>query len=124
MVTKPISYNAVMKQLVHETLGGKKKLTLKQMERTQAKRDEVSKKGKTGGLTPEKKAPGIVPPDSKSEKVVSELKKMKALTPYTVATRFNLRLSAAKDLLDELAQHGIIELVSGSKNLKIYKPCD
>lgn len=113
-----------MKQSVHATMGGKKKLSLKQMERTQQKRDEVSKKGKAGGQTPEKKAPGIVPPDTKSEKVVSELKKMKALTPYMVATRFNIRLSAAKDLLDELAQRGIIKFVSGSKNLKIYKPCD
>jgi len=106
-------------------MGGKKKLTIKQMERMQEKKDETSKKAaKTGGEAPERKAPGIVPPDPKSEKVISELKKMKALTPYTVATRFNLRLSVAKDLLDELAQRGVIEYVSGSKNLKIYKPCD
>jgi len=106
-------------------MGGKKKLTLKQMERTQEKKDEREKKGGKGsGGPPEKKAPGIVPPDPNSEKVIGELKKMKALTPYTVATRFNLRLSVAKDLLDELAQRGIIEYVSGSKNLKIYKPHD
>jgi len=49
---------------------------------------------------------------------------MKALTPYTVATRFNLRLSVAKDLLDDLAQRGVIQYVSGSKSLKIYKPAD
>jgi len=105
-------------------MGGKKKLTLKQMERMQEKKDEREKKGGKGGGLPEKKAPGIVPPDPNSEKVIGELKKMKALTPYTVATRFNLRLSVAKDLLDELAQRGIIEYVSGSKNLKIYKPHD
>jgi len=105
-------------------MGGKKKLTLKQMERMQEKKDEKEKKGgKSGGL-PDKKAPGIVPPDPKSEKVVGEIKKMKVLTPYTVATRFNLRLSVAKDLLDELAQRGAIQYVSGSKSLKIYKPTD
>lgn len=105
-------------------MGGKKKLTLKQMQRMQEKRDETSKKAATGGQIQEKRAPGIVPPDLKSEKVVSELKRMKALTPYAVATRFNIRLSVAKDLLDELARRGVVEYVSGSKNLKIYKPCD
>jgi len=106
-------------------MGGKKKLTLKQMERASEKKDEKEKKGgKGGGGLPEKKAPGIVPPDPKSEKVIGEIKKMKAVTPYTVATRFNLRLSVAKDLLDDLAQHGVIQYVSGSKSLKIYKPAD
>jgi len=107
-------------------MGGKKKLSLKQMERMQEKKDEKEKKGgkSSGGSFSEKKALGIVLPDSRSEKVVGEIKKMKALTPYTVATRFNLRLSVAKDLLEELAQRGIIHYVSGGKNLKIYKPVD
>jgi len=106
-------------------MGGKKKLSLKQMERMQEKKDEKEKKGgKSGGGLPEKKAPGIVPPDPKSEKVVGEIKKMKAVTPYMVATRFNLRLSVAKDMLEEMAQRGVIQYVSGSKNIKIYKPTD
>jgi len=106
-------------------MGGKKKLTIKQMERTQDKKDEAPKKGgKSGGLAPEKKAPGIIPPDPRSEKVVNEVKKMKAITPYAVASRFNLRLSVARDMLDELTQRGVIDYVSGSKNLKIYKPHD
>jgi len=105
-------------------MGGKKKLTLKQMERMQDKKDEKEKKGGKGAGMPDKKAPGIVPPDPRSEKVLGEIKKMKALTPYAVASRFNLRLSVAKDLLDELAQRGAIQFVSGSKSLKIYKPAD
>ncbi len=105
-------------------MGGKKKLTLKQMERTEEKKGEKEKKGGKGGISPEKKAPGIIPPDLKSEKVVGEIKKMKVLTPYTIASRFNLRLSVARDVLDELATRGIIEYVSGSKYIKIYKPHD
>jgi len=104
-------------------MGGKKKLTMKQMERMQEKKDEKSEK-RGGEARSEKKPAGIAPPDPKSEKVIGELKKMRALTPYTVASRFNLRLSVAKDLLDELAQRGLIEYVSGSKNIKIYKPVD
>ena len=106
-------------------MGGKKKLTLKQMERSSEKKDEGPKRGgKSTGPAPEKKAPGIIQPDLKSDKVIGEIKKMKAVTPFTVASRFDLRLSVARDMLDELAQKGIIEYVSGSKNLKIYKPHD
>jgi len=104
-------------------MGGKKKLTMKQMERMQARRDQERKERRLASAT-EKKSIGIVPPDPKSEKIIGELKKMKALTPYTVATRFDLRLSVAKDFLEELERRGIVEYVSGSKNLKIYKPLD
>jgi small subunit ribosomal protein S25e len=108
-------------------MGGKKKLTLKQVERMQTKKDEEEKekkKEKGGSTSREKKAPGIIPPDAKSEKTVGELKKMPVLTPYAVATRFNIRMSAAKDLLEKLKEDGVIQLVSGSHNIKIYKAFD
>ena len=107
-------------------MGGKKKLSLKQMERTQKKNDEQEKrkKEKTGALAREKKLPGIVPPDSKNEKIVTELKKMRALTPYTVASRLNIRISAAKDFLEQLEEKGVIQMVSGNHSIKIYKAVD
>lgn len=106
-------------------MGGKKKLTLKQMERMTEKQGPPKKEGKSsGGSAPEKKAAGITPPDIRSEKVLNELKKLKVLTPYIVASRFDLRLSVAKDMLDELLQRGVIQFVSGSRNTKIYKPAD
>jgi small subunit ribosomal protein S25e len=107
-------------------MGGKKKLTIKQMERTQDKKDEApeKKKGSKSAGPAERKAPSIMPPDLRSEKTINEIKKMKAITPYVVASRFNLRLSVAKDMLDELAQKGVIDFVSAGKNLKIYKPHD
>ncbi|KPV63777.1 MAG: 30S ribosomal protein S25e [Candidatus Bathyarchaeota archaeon BA1] len=101
-------------------MGGKKKLTLKQMERMRVRKGE-RKEGKSGGAVAEKKPAGIIPPDAKSEKVIGEIKKMRVLTPYMVASRFNLRLSVAKGLLRELEQRGILEYVSGGENIKIYK---
>ncbi|MGB9777910.1 MAG: hypothetical protein ACPLW8_00755 [Candidatus Bathyarchaeales archaeon] len=105
-------------------MGGKKKLSLKQMERMQLRKDaeekEKKKKEKEAGPR-EKKPSGIIPPDPRSEKIVGELKKMNVLTPYAVASRFNLRISAAKDLLEQLEDEGIVQLVSGSHNIKIYK---
>jgi small subunit ribosomal protein S25e len=106
-------------------MGGKKKLGLKQMERMQEKKDEEDKKKekkeKTGPQK-EKRTIGVVPPDVKNEKIVSEIKKMSVLTPYAVASRFNIRISAAKDFLEQLEENGAVQLVSGSHNIKIYKP--
>ena len=106
-------------------MGGKKKLGLKQMERMQEKRDEEDKaKGKKekAGPAKERRTIGVIPPDSKNEKIVNEVKKMNVLTPYAVASRFNVRISAAKDFLEQLEQNGAVQLVSGSHKIKIYKP--
>jgi small subunit ribosomal protein S25e len=106
-------------------MGGKKKLGLKQMERIQTRKDEEEaekKKKEKAGPTKEKKGIGVIPPDVKNEKVVSEVKKMNVLTPYAVASRFNIRISAAKDFLEQLEENGAVQLISGSHNIKIYKP--
>jgi small subunit ribosomal protein S25e len=106
-------------------MGGKKKLGLKQMERMQQKRDEEDKaKGKKKEkATPQKerRTIGVVPPDVKNEKIVNEAKKMNVLTPFAVASRFNVRISAAKVFLEQLEQNGTVQLVSGSHKIKIYK---
>ncbi len=103
-------------------MGGKKKLSLKQIERMQAKKgkSEKKKKEKSVGLR-EKRPAAIIPPDLGDEKIIGELKKMKVLTPYAVATRFNLRISAAKDFLRRLEERGVVQMVSGNHNLRIYK---
>ena len=109
-------------------MGGKKKLGLKQMERMQGKKDDEDAKKKEKDK--DKKGPqkekrttiNVIPPDAKNDKVIAEIKKMPVLTPYAVATRFNVRISAAKEFLEQLEQNGAVQLVSGSHSLKIYKP--
>jgi len=107
-------------------MGGKKKLGLKQMERMQERRDEEDKtkekKKEKSGLPKERRTIGVVPPDAKNEKIINEVKKMNVLTPYAVASKFNIRISAAKDFLEQLEQIGAVEFVSGNHNIKIYKP--
>jgi len=107
-------------------MGGKKKLSLKQMERMQTKKDEEEKRKKEKAAAPskEKKPSGVTPPDPKSQKIVGELKKIPVLTPYAVASRFNIRISAAKDFLEQLEEEGVIQLVSGNHSIKIYKALD
>ena len=106
-------------------MGGKKKLGLKQMERMQERRDEEDKakekKKETSGPR-ERRTIGVAPPDAKNERNINEVKKMNVLTPYAVASKFNIRISAAKDFLEQLEQNGVVQLVSGNHNIKIYKP--
>jgi ribosomal protein S25 len=107
-------------------MGGKKKLGIKQMEKQQVKTDDdkakEAKKKEKAGPPKERKTVGIMVPDAKDGKIVSEIKKMNAITPYAVSTRFGIRVSAAKDFLEQLEANGSIQLVSGSHNIKIYKP--
>ncbi len=109
-------------------MGGKKKLGLKQMERQQVKEDEEKaskeKKDKKSGPPKERKTTiNVIPPDAKNEKIVAEIKKMPVLTPYAVATKYNVRISAAKQFLQQLEQNGAVQLVSGSHSIKVYKAC-
>jgi ribosomal protein S25 len=107
-------------------MGGKKKLGIKQMEKQQVKTDEDkakdAKKKEKAGPPKERKTVGIMVPDAKDQKNIAEIKKMGVLTPYSVSTRYGIRISAAKDYLEQLEANGSIQLVSGSHNIKIYKP--
>ncbi len=109
-------------------MGGKKKLGLKQMERQQEKTDDETKakekKDKKAGPPKERKTTiNVIPPDAKNDKIVTEIKKMPVLTPYAVSTKYNVRMSAAKEFLRQLEQNGSVQLVSGSHTIKVYKPC-
>ncbi|HLN88858.1 MAG TPA: hypothetical protein VK253_02220 [Candidatus Binatia bacterium] len=107
-------------------MGGKKKLGIKQMEKQQVKTDEdkakEAKKKEKAGPPKERKTVGIMVPDAKDQKNIAEIKKMGVLTPYAVSARYGIRISAAKNYLEQLEANGTIQLVSGSHNIKIYKP--
>jgi small subunit ribosomal protein S25e len=98
--------------------GGKKRQPLKKTEKTQSRTKTRKTSGSSDSAT-EKRIGGIVPPDT--GKVLSQIKKMKAITPYSVASRLDLRLSVARTVLQQLEKQGKIKYVSGSKNIKIYK---
>ena len=109
-------------------MGGKKKLGLKQMERQQVKEDEEKaakeKKDKKAGPPKERKTTiNVIPPDARNEKIIAEIKKMPVLTPYALSTKYNVRISAAKEFLTQLEQNGAVQLVSSSHSIKVYKPC-
>jgi len=107
--------------------GGKKKPTLTQLAKAQARQKEtkrVKSERERRSSRIESKAARIISPDPRDKNVIKQLQSMKVITPYTIASRFNLLLSVAKDFLEDLHRQGIITYVSGGRNLKIYKPSE
>jgi small subunit ribosomal protein S25e len=103
-------------------MGGTKKKSLKQMERAQASKEPREKEvKKPKPLVAEKKFGGINAPDVANPDFISELGKMKAITPYSVASRYGLRLSVAKDILEDLSRRGVVQYVGGHARLRIYR---
>jgi ribosomal protein S25 len=107
-------------------MGGAKKKSMAQMEKTQDqtdKKDEPSssKKGK-GKTIVEKRPRGLQSPDLSDPKFLAEVQKMGAITPFSIASQFNLRLSVAKDLLEDLEKRRLVRLVGGNARIRIYQP--
>jgi small subunit ribosomal protein S25e len=104
-------------------MGGAKKKNMAQMEKTQDQQDkktEPPKKSK-GKLPAEKKARGVDLPNLDDTRFLSELSKMGAITPYALASQFNLRISVAKDMLEELERKRLVTVVGGNARIRIYK---
>jgi ribosomal protein S25 len=104
-------------------MGGAKKKSLAQMEKQQVQQDkkpEPVKKTKAKTVA-EKKTAGIGVPNLDNEKILGELSKIGALTPYSIATQFNVRLSVARDILEELERRRLVTSVGGNTRIKIFK---
>ena len=98
-------------------MGGKKKLSLSQMEKLQRRQREQQRKVRLAGK--EKKTANVLLPEIKDD-LINELKKMRVITPYGVASKLDLRISVAKDFLEELERKGIVKFVSRSRKIKVY----
>ena len=110
-----------MKNLKDQKMGGKKKRSMKDMEKTQKTKPKKKEK-ETAPPPGEKGVPGISLPKLKDEALTRELGKMKFITPHSIASKFNVRLSIARAFLKEMERKGTVSLVSRSRNLTIYKP--
>lgn len=96
--------------LIH--MPGKK--SLKKMEKTQDTEAPKEEKKK------EKIVGSVDAIHANSPELMDAMKKMKAITPTGVASQFNLKVSVAKKMLEELDQKGTIKLVAHTNNLRVY----
>lgn len=97
--------------------GVPQKKRLKQIEKQQRLRDRQKKKEKA---RVEKTIGSVDIPDLSSEELMDQLRRMRAITPSGVAIQFNIKVSMAKRLLEELRRNEVVDLASRSHNLRVY----
>ena len=98
-------------------------MSLKQAEKQQALRNQKMQGDQRQRRSDilEKQRLGIDLPDMHGKATSEELKKMKAITPYALATKYDIRLSKAKNMLYILEKRGLVSLVASTNNLKVYR---
>ena len=84
------------------------------------KQQEVKEKAEKKEKKIEKVIGAVDMPDIKQEELMAQFRRMKAITPTEVAIQFNIKVSMAKRLLEDLRRNEVVSLVSQSQNLKIY----
>ena len=104
-------------------MGGAKKKSISKIEDAQVAQDKKQQQPKKakGKVEFDKKARSIKLPDVNDAKFLSDLSRMGALTPYSLASQFNLKISVAKDLLEELARKSLVKPVGGNARIRIYQ---
>ncbi|MEM2904844.1 MAG: hypothetical protein QW057_04845 [Candidatus Bathyarchaeia archaeon] len=103
-------------------MGGSKKKSLSQMMKSQelsSRKEERKKKDERG--REEKKALRGNLPRTDSKEFLTELAKMKSVTPYMVASRYNVKISVAKDILEQLRARGLVQVVSGNNRIRVFQ---
>ena len=60
--------------------------------------------------------------DKLATQIEKETLKMNYVTPYLIATKYNIRVSLAKSILKNLSDKGIIKKVSSNKRAILYAP--
>ncbi len=98
-------------------------MSLAQIEKRQAlkARKQKLKASKISSKAYGKRVGGVHIPNVSSEELINDLKEAKAVTPYTIASKYNLRMSIAKRIIEELSKQGIIQPVTGNSRLRVYK---
>ncbi|MEM0008979.1 MAG: 30S ribosomal protein S25e [Thermofilum sp.] len=103
-------------------MGGKKRPTVSALEKRATKEETTKKKeeskkpqmkleASTGNLT-----------EVSLEQIIKELKGLRYITPYVLASRFSIKLSRAKKTLKELELRGLVVAVDRNSKVPIYVP--
>ncbi|RLF20176.1 MAG: hypothetical protein DRN15_01125 [Thermoprotei archaeon] len=103
-------------------MGGRKKLTLKQMEKQQRLRmqKEQRMKAKAKVKVEERKEAQILISRDVLEAIRKEVLRSPCITPASIATKYGLKVSTAKKVLRLLESEGLIKPVDKSHRILIY----
>jgi ribosomal protein S25 len=102
-------------------MGEAKNKSSKQMRKQQRPRETKRQKTSQRRNPTKSDSIGRLNLEKYSQDDIAEVKKLKALTPFTVASKLNINISSAKKLLRTLEKDGIIQQVASGSKLTIYK---
>lgn len=107
-------------------LGGKKKKTITAMEKESLRKKKEKEKKEEVKKGEERKVKADTIPASIDVSIIENIKKdlnnMAYLTPYSIYSKYGLRMGDAKRILKTLCSEGVIKLVSGNARIQIYTP--
>lgn len=101
-------------------MGGRKKPSISQLEK-RARKTSKEKKEEKKKVEMTLDAKGELTQVS-VDAIVKEIRKMKYVTPYIVASRFGIKMSRAKKVLRSLAEQGLLEAYDMNHRVPIYVP--
>lgn len=120
----------LLARLSASAMGGTKKKSISQMEKQQRLKERKEKKerekeGAGKGRKKAEEAPSaraVVASEEQLKLMEQEALEAGYLTPFIVASKLNVKLSAAKMLLRDAEARGIVKLVAKSPRTLIYAP--
>ncbi|MCX8204939.1 MAG: hypothetical protein N3H31_04745 [Candidatus Nezhaarchaeota archaeon] len=110
-------------------MGGTKKKSISQMEKQQKLREkrerekaERERKRREEKAERDRSAKILTASKQQVEAIAKEASSAGYITPFTVASRLNVKLSVAKMLLRDVEARGLIKLVAKSPRTLVYAP--
>ncbi len=97
-------------------MGGAKKTVAKPAKGTVPEKKEVAKK------EIQKSAATSVVDPKVLDQIRKEVPKMACVTPYQIYSKYNLKYSVAKDLLEDMRSQGMLREVKKTRRVSIYVP--
>ncbi len=110
-------------------MGTKGKKPLSSIEKRQrrlmgeeSRSERKSRKGRESSRGSVASATSVKIDQSTYRRVKNEISNIDVITPYVIASRFDITLTAAKSILRMLESEGVIRLYDKSRRLSIYLP--
>ena len=100
-------------------MGGRKKLSIKQMEKRQLMK-KLKERREEGRAQREKQETLLLVDENVLNNIRKEVVKSPCVTPSEIAIKYGIKVSTAKRILRELESEGLLRLMSRSRRLAIY----
>ena len=97
-------------------MGGAKKTAPKRAKGQIEKKKEVPKKETTKSTSTSVVEPKIM------DQIKKDIPKMKFVTPYQIYSKYNVKYSTAKDILENMVGQGTLKLMKRTRRVEIFVP--